>query len=218
MEEQRVKGILLVHFRWQRWYWMAWGRNNELWIDDNIKGGSQGLFEAIFPEFVWKYLEKLHKYPVKIPINLVKTWTCYLLNTSLEYCHCISPCGKKCKEKPEVVPLQYYKMYACVFIEGHNATFSCKKLVQWLRKIVAVLHVWCTVLFFQVIFSRVSSPEAGQRQELENLLDDRFYVPVLRSEDNSVQATVGEPFSPACPLVGNNLFFHEYLYTNIATM
>jgi len=60
--------------------------------------------------------------------------------------------------------------------------------------------------FFQVICSRVSSPEAGLRQALENLLDDRFYVPVLRSEDNSVQAAVGEPFSPACPLVGTDLF------------
>lgn len=57
--------------------------------------------------------------------------------------------------------------------------------------------------FFQVICSRVSSADAHLRQELSDLLDDMFYVPVLRSEDNSIQPTVGEPFSPACPLVGN---------------
>ena len=74
-----------------------------------------------------------------------------------------------------------------------------------MHEIVTVLHIWWTVLYFQVICSRVSSPEAGLRRALENLLDDRFYVPVLRSEDNSVQATVGEPFSPACPLVGTDL-------------
>ncbi|XP_021926723.1 ankyrin repeat and LEM domain-containing protein 2 [Zootermopsis nevadensis] len=61
-----------------------------------------------------------------------------------------------------------------------------------------------------VICSRVSSPDESLRQKLSNLLDDMFYVPVLRSEDNSVQPTVGDPFSPACPLVvfssiGNNL-------------
>jgi hypothetical protein len=35
---------------------MSWGSNNELCIDDNIRGGSQGLFEALFPEFAGKYL------------------------------------------------------------------------------------------------------------------------------------------------------------------
>ncbi|XP_069680457.1 ankyrin repeat and LEM domain-containing protein 2 homolog isoform X2 [Periplaneta americana] len=52
-----------------------------------------------------------------------------------------------------------------------------------------------------VICSRVSTPDAGLKRELSNLLDERFYVPVLRSEDNSMQPTIGEPFSPACPLV-----------------
>lgn len=70
--------------------------------------------------------------------------------------------------------------------------------------------------FFQVICSRVSSPDAGLRREMSNLLDDMFYVPVLRSEDNSVQPTVGDPFSPACPLVGNKLLVHRY--THVVTM
>jgi hypothetical protein len=53
---------------------------------------------------------------------------------------------------------------------------------------------------------------------MENLLHDRFYVPVLRSEDNSVQAAVGEPFSPACPLVGTDLFLYSYLHTDVTTL
>jgi hypothetical protein len=77
-----------------------------------------------------------------------------------------------------------------------------------MHEVITVLHIRCTVLYFQIICSRVSSSEAGLRRDLENLLDDRFYVPVLRSEDNSVQAAVGEPFSPACPLVGNIFCWH----------
>jgi hypothetical protein len=30
-------------------------------MDDDMKGGSHGLFEVVFPEFAWKYLGKLHK-------------------------------------------------------------------------------------------------------------------------------------------------------------
>ena len=53
---------------------------------------------------------------------------------------------------------------------------------------------------------------------MENLLIDRFYVPALRSVDNSVQAAVGEPFSPACPLVGTDLFLYSYLHTDVTTV
>jgi hypothetical protein len=30
-------------------------------MDDDMKGGSYGLFDDVFPEFAWKYLEKLYK-------------------------------------------------------------------------------------------------------------------------------------------------------------
>ena len=49
MEEQRFNGILWLHCHRQRWRWMTWESNNEWWIDDDMKGGSHGLFEAIFP-------------------------------------------------------------------------------------------------------------------------------------------------------------------------
>ncbi|XP_063237781.1 ankyrin repeat and LEM domain-containing protein 2 homolog isoform X2 [Bacillus rossius redtenbacheri] len=52
-----------------------------------------------------------------------------------------------------------------------------------------------------IICSRMPNPSAGLKNELLSLLTDRFYVPILRSEDNSVQPMVGEVFAPDCPPV-----------------
>lgn len=38
-------------------------------------------------------------------------------------------------------------------------------------------------------------------REIQLLLDDQYYVPVWRSEDNTIQPTIGEPFSPQSPPV-----------------
>lgn len=50
-----------------------------------------------------------------------------------------------------------------------------------------------------MICSRAPNSNATDVKTIKNLLDEQFYVPVLRSEDNSVPPTVGEPFSPSRP-------------------
>lgn len=66
------------------------------------------------------------------------------------------------------------------------------------------------VLFylFQMICSRVAPSSQALVNKIASLLEDRFYVPVLRSEDNCVQPTIGEPFSPSSPPVS----FHVHFY------
>nr|CAD7591679.1 unnamed protein product [Timema genevievae] len=50
-----------------------------------------------------------------------------------------------------------------------------------------------------IICSRADKANSSVKHEIYSLLGDRFYVPVLRSEDNSIQPTVGDVFSPKCP-------------------
>ena len=50
---------LWLHCHRQRWLWMTWESSNELWIDDDMEGGSHGCLKLFFQNFlgnIWKNL------------------------------------------------------------------------------------------------------------------------------------------------------------------
>lgn len=56
----------------------------------------------------------------------------------------------------------------------------------------------------QIICDRLPSATADLKKRMDLLFEERLFVPVLRSEDNSMAPTVGEPFSPnASPMHGS---------------
>lgn len=49
-------------------------------------------------------------------------------------------------------------------------------------------------LSFQIVCARVTSPDPMVVKSIRTLLEGRFYVPVMRSIDNSTPPVIGEPF------------------------
>ncbi|XP_003490361.1 ankyrin repeat and LEM domain-containing protein 2 [Bombus impatiens] len=47
-----------------------------------------------------------------------------------------------------------------------------------------------------IICTRTCQEDEGLKKEIRLLLEDQYYVPVLRSDDNTLQPVIGEPFSP----------------------
>lgn len=46
------------------------------------------------------------------------------------------------------------------------------------------------------------------KRKIFDLLEEKFFLPVLRSEDNSLQPRIGDAFSPVKPLVCPFKVFH----------
>ncbi|XP_011632418.1 ankyrin repeat and LEM domain-containing protein 2 isoform X3 [Pogonomyrmex barbatus] len=57
-----------------------------------------------------------------------------------------------------------------------------------------------TPAILQIICSRKCQENETLKHEIRMLLEDQFYVPVLRAEGNACPAIIGEPFSPTSPL------------------
>lgn len=57
------------------------------------------------------------------------------------------------------------------------------------------------MFFLQIVCNRMTNTDHNLVQRIKLLLEDNFYVPVLRSEDNCTQPVIGEPFSPTTPPV-----------------
>uniref|UniRef100_A0A0C9RZM5 Ankle2_1 protein n=1 Tax=Fopius arisanus TaxID=64838 RepID=A0A0C9RZM5_9HYME len=55
------------------------------------------------------------------------------------------------------------------------------------------------VLPVQTICSRKGQDDQNLAKDIRMLFEDQYYVPVLRAEDNSLQPTIGMPFSPSSP-------------------
>ncbi|KZC10098.1 PREDICTED: ankyrin repeat and LEM domain-containing protein 2 [Dufourea novaeangliae] len=51
-----------------------------------------------------------------------------------------------------------------------------------------------------IICSRTCQEDEELKKEIRLLLEDQYYVPVLRSDDSTLQPVIGEPFSPTSPL------------------
>lgn len=61
------------------------------------------------------------------------------------------------------------------------------------------------MLILQIICTRTCQEDEGLKKEIRFLLEDQYYVPVLRSDDNTLQPVIGEPFSPTNLLVCYNI-------------
>lgn len=71
-------------------------------------------------------------------------------------------------------------------------------------------------LFFQIICDRCDTPvPIESKRKIARLLEDNYYVPVLRSEDNCIPPVIGEPFSPTSPPVSHSYISYDIGFNQI---
>jgi len=63
-----------------------------------------------------------------------------------------------------------------------------------------------------IVCSRVPNASNELKKEITALLENDFYVPVLRSADQSVQPIIGVPFSPKQPPVRHTIHSSCFLF------
>lgn len=86
-----------------------------------------------------------------------------------------------------------FNLYRCFhFIFQAAVIYS----VIFIGYTVIVVKSLMNSLLFQIICNRASVFNKEIFKKIKNLLEEQFYVPVLRSDDNSLQPVVGEPFCP----------------------
>lgn len=63
---------------------------------------------------------------------------------------------------------------------------------------------------------RVDGASPTTVRAIKSMLQERFYVPVMRTIDNSAPPVIGEPFSPTQPPV-RSMQFYPFIYVkNVA--
>lgn len=61
----------------------------------------------------------------------------------------------------------------------------------------------------------MAGADSNRKEEISAMLEEQFYVPVLRSPDHSIQPVVGKPFSPSSPLVSCSVFDSTAVYSTV---
>lgn len=59
------------------------------------------------------------------------------------------------------------------------------------------MNLFKAQIFLQIICARCNDATPELKKSIEELLNERFFVPVLRSNDSSMQPLIGHPFTPA---------------------
>lgn len=101
-----------------------------------------------------------------------------------------SQCQKDLRNKYEQLP-----------IDVNIESTMCKFFLTNIQISICTIGKIISALLFQIICSRKCQEDEELKREIYMLLEDQFYVPVLRAEGNTYPPIIGEPFSPTSPLV-----------------
>ncbi|XP_015126276.1 ankyrin repeat and LEM domain-containing protein 2 isoform X2 [Diachasma alloeum] len=117
--------------------------------------------------------------------------------------------GKGCKSTYETTAKIWLDLYLNTPDKGLNETplhFAAKygkievvKVLLSYPQCLKTVKNKCGQTPIQVVCSRKGQDDESLAREIRMLFEDQYYVPVWRAEDNSLQPTIGMPFSPSSP-------------------